>query len=188
MFLARFTERRDSIKGQFALGFVDWNRRFMLSCVRELLHGPSTLMFTKDQEFLVHPSQGPCPSLEAPTNNPESSSSDDEESENEEGEDSLTVLKTELVDFPWGKRAVRLLAYLRQKGVVKNSDILEGVPLVDVLKTLCTQEPPSWALQGRPKQQERILKLLKRLKTRDHLLVPASYITNRAVAAVFWPK
>ena len=107
-------------------------------------------MFTKDQEFLDHPSQGPCPSLEAPTNNPASSSSDDEDSENNEEEDSLTVLKTELVDFPWGKRAVRLLAYLRQKGVVKNSDILEGVPLVDVLKTLCTQE---WELNSTTRPQ-----------------------------------
>ena len=176
VFCRRFAERRAQQPSAFALGCIDWNNRYYISCLHKLIQGAGTSMFTHDVEYIIHPRQGPCPLVEPkePVTLPV---------EDQLG-NVLTLLTEELDSFPWGKRGKRLLTLLRVKGVVKDDDTLEGVPWVDILKTLCTPEPPGAKRKHSP-QQEKILRLLKRLK-KNGLQIPACYIQNRAAALVFW--
>jgi len=100
-------------------------------------------------------------------------------------------LLEELQDFPWGKKAARLLNYLRLKEVIgPDTDHLDGIPLIDVLRYVSTSDPPpsgpgQVARRRRP-QQEKILRVLRKLKLVRGLQIPAAYLPNKSAAAVFW--
>ena len=95
----------------------------------------------------------------------------------------LDQLAQELEGFPWGKRGLRLLNYLRDKGVLGEGDVVHGLPVVDLLKKLCTSDPPPGKLT--PASQDKILKILRRFKAQG-VLIPRAYIASRSCSAVFW--
>ena len=95
-------------------------------------------------------------------------------------------LLEELQDFPWGKKAVRLLNYLRVKEVIgPDTDQLDGIPLIDVLRYVSTSDPPQAVRRRRP-QQENILRVLRKIKLTQGLQIPSAYLLNKTAAAVFW--
>ena len=170
-FLKEFETLRQANRTPYALGFIDWTQRFFVQDLSQLL-GPvgSTFMF-KEQKYVIHHVSGPCP-LTPP------------ETEETVNRPLLAQLTQELEDFPWGKRGLRLLNYLRDKGVLKpEEDVVSGLPVVDLLKACCNTDPPGLT-PGRG-QQERVQKILRRFKAQG-VLIPRAYLASRLCAAVFW--
>ena len=161
-------QQEHSSASPYALGLVDWARGFLVGDLLTLL-GPraSSLMWKQECEYIIHASKDACP--------------------NQVGSSTASTTATgeeELKGFPWGPKAVRLLKYLRAKGVVApNDDVVHGLPLVDFLKGVVCSEPPG----RRPptQQQEKILKILKKIKA-GGTLIPAAYILNKPCSQVFW--
>ena len=167
-----FTEayQRQARTAAYALGLVDWGRGFLIGDLLTLL-GPGASSFMWKQEggeYIIHATQDPCPLSSRSSSAPPTPTTGEEE----------------LEGFPWGPKAVRLLKYLRSKGVVApDDDTVHGLPLVDFLKGVVCSEPPG----GRPptQQQEKILKILKKIKA-GGTLIPAAYIVNKPCSQVFW--
>jgi len=165
-----FTEafRRQQRASAYGLGLVDWSRNFLVVDLLQLL-GPqgSCLMWKQEVEYIIHARSETCPNSDSPA-------------------PTHSTGEAELEGFPWGKRGQRLLKFLQLKGVVSVSDdVIEGIPLVDFLKVVvCTEPPPSSGRVQAP-QQEKILKILKKLKA-SGIAIPAAYIVNRSCREVFW--
>lgn len=168
-----FTEafRRQQRASSYGLGLVDWSRNFLVVDLLQLL-GPqgSCSMWKQDVEYIIHARSEACPNNDSPAHINSTSTAGEEE----------------LEGFPWGKRGQRLLKFLRLKGVVSVSDdVIEGIPLVDFLKVVVCTEPPSSSGRVHAPQQEKILKILKKLKV-GGIAIPAAYIVNRSCREVFW--
>lgn len=172
-FLPAFSQQREK---PFALGFIDWARRFFLTNLHDLL-GPtgSTHMFKADEQYVIHPLGGPC--LSADSNAPVTAPIHQED-----------LLTQELEGFPWGKRGLRLLRFLRLKGIVnKDQDTIETIPLVDFLKVVVNPEPPFSEEHQQRRKPDKIIKILKGIKAKG-VLIPDCYIGNRRCTNVFWKK
>lgn len=139
-------------------------------------------VYQSDTTYVIHPIEETCPTTVAVVGG-----------EGGQGSDAAfqAHLLEELQDFPWGKKAARLLNYLRLKEVIgPDTDHLDGIPLIDVLRYVSTSDPPpsspgQVARQRRP-QQEKILRVLRKLKLVRGLQIPAAYLPNKSAAAVFW--
>ena len=139
-------------------------------------------MYQSDTTYVIHPLEEACPTAAAAA-------------VVGGGESDTTAFQAQLLeelqDFPWGKKAVRLLNYLRLKAVIgPDTDHLDGIPLIDVLRYVSTSDPPpsgpgQVARRRRP-QQEKILRVLRKLKLVRGLQIPAAYLPNKSAAAVFW--
>ena len=189
-FLKLFVKRRDSPCGAWHLGYVDWRRRYFIISVQDLLFAKSGHMFTASEEYLVHPRSAPCPSQQKEKGVEEEVEDGSEEEEEEgkggAGSEELDTLREEIADFPWGKRGQRVLSFLRAKGFVSTGEI-KGIPLVDILRCIVTAEPPPSPTRKPSRQQVRIFKLLKQLKSKG-LIIPSSYITNKSLVNLYWSK
>ena len=139
-------------------------------------------VYQSDTTYVIHPIEETCPTTVAVVGG-----------EGGQGSDAAfqAHLLEELQDFPWGKKAARLLNYLRLKEVIgPDTDHLDGIPLIDVLRYVSTSDPPpsgpgQVARRRRP-QQEKILRVLRKLKLVRGLQIPAAYLPNKSAAAVFW--
>ena len=169
-FTEAYQQQVRSSASPYKLGLVDWARGFLVGDLLTLLGpGASSLMWKQEGgEYIIHAVQDTCPS-----SNPTATATPP-----------TTTGEAELEGFPWGLKAVRLLKYLRAKGVVApEDDTVHGLPLVDFLKGVVCSEPPG----GRPpsQQQEKILKILRKIKA-GGVLIPAAYIINKPCSQVFW--
>ena len=169
-FTQAYQQQVRSSPSPYALGLVDWARGFLIGDLLKLLGpGASSLMWKEEREYVIHAAQEPCPNRAAVA---------------AAAADTANTGEEELAGFPWGPKALRLLKFLRAKGVVgPHDDTVHGLPLVDFLKGVVCCKPPG----ARPpsQQQEKILKILKKIKA-GGVLIPAAYILNKTCSQVFW--
>jgi len=169
-FTQAYQQQVRSSPSPYALGLVDWARGFLIGDLLKLLGpGASSLMWKEEREYIIHAAQEPCPNQAVVA---------------AAAVDTANTGEEELAGFPWGPKALRLLKFLRAKGVVgPHDDTVHGLPLVDFLKGVVCCKPPG----ARPpsQQQEKILKILKKIKA-GGVLIPAAYILNKTCSQVFW--
>lgn len=156
---------------------MNWSSGYLIDNLHLLWSGTSH-MFTEDATFSVHLSSEPC-GLSLP---------EQEESNPDLVEDKpLDLLTEDLSSFPWGKRGLRLLSYLRAKKILdERSDTLENIPIIDILRAVSTPTPPSVTGANQSTQSQHIKRILRKLKLKQKLRIPASYIGNKEIRKIFW--
>ena len=132
-------------------------------------------MFQEDMEFIVHKADASCP--------PHQEKEEEEEQDQHDDEEDPVVdtdhLEELLNDFPWGKKAKRLLHCILQQ---QHDSVSDDYAIIDLLKFCCT--PDNKFNKTDDTHRRKIIATLKKFKA-SGMNIPQAFLTRACVKKMF---